>query len=62
MKNKDIHYFTTKNETKCSVVEWFNRTLKSKMWKYFTFKNSHVYLNVLPKCLVTTTLFTHPLK
>ena len=49
MNKKSIHYFTTKNETKCSVVERFNRTLKSKMWKYFTFKNSHVYLNVLPK-------------
>ena len=49
MKKKGIHYFTTKNETKCSIVERFNRTLKTKMWKYFTFKNSHVYLNVLPK-------------
>ena len=49
MKKKGIHYFTTKNETKCSIVERFNRTLKTQMWKYFTFKNSHVYLNVLPK-------------
>ncbi|PIK43278.1 hypothetical protein BSL78_19869 [Apostichopus japonicus] len=33
---KDIHLFATHNETKASVVERFNRTLKEKMWKYFT--------------------------
>ena len=26
-----IHYFTTRNETKCSVIERFNRTLKQRM-------------------------------
>ena len=31
MKKKGIHYFTTKNETKCSIIECFNRTLKTKM-------------------------------
>ena len=49
MKEKGVHYFTTRNETKCSIVEWFNRTLKTKMWKYFTHKNTHNYLAVLPK-------------
>ena len=49
VKEKGIHYFTTRNETKCSIVECFNRTLKSKMWKYFTHKNTQNYLNVLSK-------------
>ena len=49
MDKKGVHYFTTKNETKCSIVERFNRTLKTKMWKYFTYANTHVYLNVLSK-------------
>ena len=59
MNNMGIHYFTTKNETKCSVVEWFNRTLKTKMWKYFTFKNNRVYLNVLPKLVLNYNTTVH---
>lgn len=50
---KDIHLFATHNETKASVVERFNRTLKEKMWKYFTANHTMAYLNVLPK-LVTS--------
>ena len=49
LKEKGVQYFTTENETKCSIVEHFNRTLKSKMWKYFTHKNTQNYLSVLPK-------------
>ena len=49
LKDSDIHYFTTNNETKASVVERFNRTLKSKMWKDFTHRNSLKYIDVLPK-------------
>jgi hypothetical protein len=37
LKEHDMHFFTTYNEeTKASIVESFNRTLKTKMWKYFT--------------------------
>lgn len=49
MKEKGVHYFNTRNETTCSIVEWFNRTLKTKMWKYFTHKNTYNHLAVLPK-------------
>ena len=39
LKKKKVHFFTTDNpETKASIVERFQRTLKTKMWKYFTFK------------------------
>ena len=48
LKAQDIRYFTSNNETKCSIVERFNRTLKSKMWKYFTAKNTSKYIDVLP--------------
>ena len=47
LKDKGIKLFSTENETKASVVERFNRTLKSRMWKYFTAKNTNSYLNVL---------------
>ena len=50
LKEKDVHFFTTKNyETKATVVERFNRTLKSRMFKYFTWKNTHRYIDVLPQ-------------
>jgi len=32
---------------KASVVERFNRTLKTKMYRYFTYKNTRRYVDVL---------------
>ena len=46
-KNK-IKIYSTENETKSSVAERFNRTIKRKMWKYFTANNTHKYINILP--------------
>ena len=47
-KNNSIHFYTTENEDiKAAVVERFNRTLKTRMWKYFTFKGTHRYIDVL---------------
>ena len=34
-------------DIKASVAERFNRTLKTKMWKYFTHRNTYNYLDVL---------------
>ena len=48
---KNIAFFTTHNKTKGSIVERFNRTLKAKMWRYFTWKNTLNYLSILPKLL-----------
>lgn len=55
-KNKDMenltkqekiyHYFTT-NFLKACVVERFNRTLKTKMWKYFSANYTFKYIDVL---------------
>ena len=47
LKEKNIHFFTTNSELKASVVERFNRTLKTCMWKYFTAKNTRVYIDIL---------------
>ena len=47
LKEKDIHFFTTNSELKASVVERFNHTLKTHMWKYFTAKNTLVYIDIL---------------
>ena len=49
-KEKHIHFFTTNNtDTKASVVERFQRTLKARMWRYFTHKKTRRYLDVVQK-------------
>lgn len=48
LKDHDIHFFTTENDDiKASIVERFNRTLKSRLWRYFTRHNTLTYLHVL---------------
>lgn len=49
LKKKNIHFYTTHNTTKASVVERFNRTLKEKMFKYLTHRDTSKYINVLPR-------------
>lgn len=51
LKENDVRFFTTHNETKASVVERFNRTLKTKMWRYFTHKRTYRYVDVLDQLL-----------
>ena len=52
LKKKGVHFFTTENEDiKAAVVERFNRTLKEKMWRYFTKTNKLEYVKVLPSLL-----------
>jgi hypothetical protein len=49
LKKHNIRFFTTQNETKASIVERFNRALKTKMWKYFTANNTLKYVDNLQK-------------
>ena len=50
--NKDvkdlIELYSTENEEKSSVVERWIRTIKEKMWKYFTDNNTYTYIDILP--------------
>ena len=46
-----IHWFHTYSDKKASIVERFNRTLKGLMWKYFTYKQTHVWIDVLPQLM-----------
>ena len=50
--NKDvkdlIELYSTENEEKSSVVERWIRTMKEKMWKYFTDNNTYTYMDILP--------------
>ena len=48
LKENNICFFTIQNaETKASIIERFNRTLKTKMWKYFTANNMLKYIGIL---------------
>ena len=47
LKKEQIIFFTSKSDTKCAMVERFNRTLKSRMWRYFTATRQDRYLDVL---------------
>ena len=49
LKDHGIELFSVMSPKKCALVERWNRTLKSKMWKYFSSKNSYKWLEVLPK-------------
>jgi len=51
LKEKGIGFYHTFNETKASVVERFNRTLKQRMYRYFTWKGTLKYIDVLDDLL-----------
>ena len=44
----EIKLYSTFNEGKAVVIERFNRTLKNRMYKYFTANNTYNYVDVLP--------------
>ncbi len=46
---EDIEWFSSKSDKKASVVERFNRTLKTRMFKYFTHNNTRKYTDILDK-------------
>ena len=50
--NKDvkdlIELYSTENEEKSSVVDRWIRTMKEKMWKYFSANSSNNFIHVLP--------------
>ena len=47
LKNSGVHIYSTYGEHKSAIVERFNRTLKTKMWKYFTRKGTRRWIDVL---------------
>ena len=47
LKKYKIDLYSTENEEKCSVVERWNRTIKTQLWKYFTTNGTHKYINIL---------------
>ena len=51
---KDIHHhFANSPDVKAAVVERYNRTLKTRLWKVFSEKKTFRYLNLLPKVVTS---------
>ena len=42
-----IKIYSTENKEKCSVVERWNRTTKTQLWKYFTANGTHKYIDII---------------
>ena len=49
LTKKNITIYHTYSENKSAIVERFNRTLKSAMWRFFTQKQTHCWLKFLPE-------------
>lgn len=49
LKENNIKFFTVKSQFKAALAERLNRTLKEKMWRYFTHTGSYRWLEVLPQ-------------
>lgn len=48
LKERNIQFRVARNpDVKAAVVERFNRTLKERMYRYFTYKNTKRYVDVL---------------
>ena len=50
---KIMHYVSHNQEIKASLVERLQRTIKSKLFRYFTHSNSYKYLDVLPDIITS---------
>lgn len=51
LKARNIDFFVSVGDTKAAICERLNRTIKSKMWRYFTWKNTYRYIDVLPSLM-----------
>ncbi len=51
LKKHDIQIYSTHNDEKCSVVERWNRTIKTQLWKYFTANGTYKYTDILQELI-----------
>jgi hypothetical protein len=49
----DVGFYYVNSELKASVIERFNRTIKEKIYKYFTLKNTERYIDILDTLIQT---------
>ena len=56
---ENIRFFTVKSQFHAAVVERFNRTIKSKMWRHFTKTGSYRWIDELPNLLISYNSAVH---
>ena len=49
LKKHNVNHYSTYSMLKASIVERFNRTLKSDMWKMFTLNGNYKWIDELPR-------------
>jgi len=50
LRDEGIQFQMCRNpDVKCAVVERAHRTIRDRLYKYFTYKNTFRYIDVLPK-------------
>ena len=59
LNKHNIKLYSTENEEKSSVVERWNRTIKTKMWRQFTAQGNTMYLAILPMLLKQYNMSKH---
>lgn len=55
----DVKFFTVKSLFKAALVERLNRTIKTRMWRYFTHTGQYRWLEVLPKLIYSYNASVH---
>lgn len=59
-KSNNVQFFSTKDgDTKCAIVERFNRTLKDKMFKIMTKTGKRCYFRYIPEILTSYNKSVH---
>ena len=50
LKHEDIQFQVCRNpDVKCSIVERAQRTVRDRLYRYFTYTNAYRYIDVLPQ-------------
>jgi hypothetical protein len=54
LRERGIKFYTSQNDDiKCAIIERFHRTLKGRMYRYFTYSSTYRYVDVL-SCLISS--------
>ena len=59
LNENNMKFFVIHSEFKASLVERLNRTIKDKMYKYFTFTGSRRWIEVLPQLIKSYNASVH---
>jgi len=49
LRDEGIQFQVCRNLVKCEVVARAHRTIRDRLYKFFTFNNSYRYIDILPK-------------